>query len=215
MSYQLQVKGSDDDVSLRSSDNYSRQPAVKMPELEPSLSPPNTGLKCHVTLATFADPCLKYCNVDVSRSHSDGPEQDVWSVLRGLTFARKRFRDKNPLPNVEEVVSATKKKTRLGWGQGLAKYEKEKREKELMNASAIGVTGDSTNSSTRATEMVACSDIVPAFSCGSVSPSQDGTRKLLTLATYYAPSYNYALIKSVIFSYISHWWSRQSWPSLR
>jgi hypothetical protein len=33
-----------------------------------------------------------------------------------------------------------------------------------MNASAIGVTGDSTNSSTRATEMVACPDIVPAFS---------------------------------------------------
>jgi hypothetical protein len=190
-------------------DNYSRQP-TKMPELKPSLSPPNTG-----TMAMSADPHLKYCNVDASRSHSDGPEQDVWSVLRGLTFARKRFRDKNPLLNVEEVVSATKKKTRLGWGQGLAKYEKEKREKELMNASAIGVTGDSTNSSTRATEMVACSDIVPAFSCGSVSPSQDGTRKLLTLATYYAPSYNYALIKSVIFSYISHWWSRQSWPSLR
>jgi hypothetical protein len=74
-----------------------------------------------------------------------------------------------------------------------------RKEKELMNVSAIGVTGDSTNSSTRATEMVACSDIVPAFSCGSVSPSQDGTRKLLILATYYAPSYNYALIKSVIF----------------
>jgi hypothetical protein len=124
MSYQPQVKGSDDDVSMRSSDNYSRQPAVKMPELEPSLSPPNTG-----TMAMSADPRLKYCNVDVSRSDSDGPEQDVWSLLRGLSFARKRFRDKNPLPSVEEeVVSATRKKTRLGWGQGLAKYEKEKRE---------------------------------------------------------------------------------------
>jgi hypothetical protein len=80
-----------------------------------------------------------------------------------------------------------------------------------MNASAIGVTGDSTNSSTRATEMVACPDIVPAFSSGSVSPSQDGTCKLFTLATYYAPSYNYVLIKPLSFSsYISHWSSRQS-----
>jgi hypothetical protein len=34
--------------------------------------------------------------------------------------------------------------------------------------------------------MVACPDIVPAFSSGSVSPSQDGTCKLFTLATYYA-----------------------------
>jgi hypothetical protein len=34
------------------------------------------------------------------------------------------------LPSVEEeVVGATRKKTRLGWGQGLAKYEKEKRER--------------------------------------------------------------------------------------
>lgn len=70
----------------------------------------------------------------------------------------------NPLENIEVVGNVATKKTRLDWGEGLAKYEKQKRE---TDAPAIGINDDLRNSSTKTTEMVACPDIVPAFSCRS------------------------------------------------
>lgn len=179
-------KGSAESLGIRTNDLYSSQ-LGKM------------------RAASVQPGRLECLNVDDSRRQSDA-QSLLFTPLGYWRTARKRMLNFLPLTNVEEVVKATTKKTRLNWGEGLAKYEREKREKELKDGPKpnIGVDGDHNNSA-ETTEMVACPDIVPALSCGS-NPSQGGICKLFTITTYCACRNKYMLTESVSFFRDNNHW---------
>lgn len=107
----------------------------------PASSSTKTGLGSHVTTAVSAPPPFESSDVDVRMMQRNDDQGDVFGLDRYIE--KKRLLSKTYLVDVEEEVKVSSKKTRLGFGQGLAKYEKQKKElQKLVSDGENGGTGN-------------------------------------------------------------------------
>ncbi|KAL6650460.1 hypothetical protein ACP70R_009385 [Stipagrostis hirtigluma subsp. patula] len=163
------VLGLDDGQGQLGSIDTSRQqvklpclPPKERPSKSPPLSPPKTGtLSSDVTIADSAQPVSRGPSIGKTKIQRND-QHDLSGALASLK-ERKRFHARPSLANVEEVGNATNsKKTRLGWGEGLANYENHLKEKKPFKFPAVGANGDFSTNNTDMTESVVCSAAVSA-----------------------------------------------------
>ncbi|OEL26956.1 hypothetical protein BAE44_0012025 [Dichanthelium oligosanthes] len=158
-------------------DNSSEPPAEK--PLDPQEETPNpppevlstkTGLGSHhvTTTAVSAPRPLKSSDVDVSMTQRNH-QGDVLG-LGGYIEKKMSLLPKTSLADVEEEVQINRKKTRLGWGQGLAKHEKQLKEQNAQKLVADGDNGEPGSSSTSKNKTLVCTATVPASPDGPSPP---------------------------------------------
>ncbi|CAL5018083.1 unnamed protein product [Urochloa decumbens] len=85
----------------------------------------------------------------------------------GGYIKKKRLLSKTSLADVEEEVKVTRKKTRLGWGQGLAKHEKQLKELNGEKPVPDGDNGETANEAIAYTATASASSDRPSPTPGS------------------------------------------------
>lgn len=127
------------------SDGSSREPSAEKPtdpiEEAPPVVPTKARLGSHVTVAVSAPPLSKSSDFSVSITQRNSNDQgDALGLCSYIE--KKRMLANNSLADIEEGVKVTRKKTRLGWGEGLAKYEKQLKDQNAQNLVGDGDNGD-------------------------------------------------------------------------
>lgn len=130
-----------DDNSSKSATEKPLDPVQETPDPPPASST-KTGLGSLVPPAVSAPTPLESPDVDVCMTERND-QGDVLGL--GGYMEKKRLLSKTLFADVEGEVKVTTKKTRLGWGQGLAKYEKRLKQQNGQKLVADGDNGETGN----------------------------------------------------------------------
>ncbi|CAL5035331.1 unnamed protein product [Urochloa decumbens] len=166
--------GSDDNSSKWTA-KQPLDPVRETPDPSPASST-KTGLGSHVTTALSSPPHLESSDVDVSMTQRND-QGDVLGL--GGYIEKKRLLSKTSLADVEEEVKVTRKMTRLGWGQGLAKYERQLKELNGQKPVPDGDNGETGNEAIVYTATASASSDRPSPTPGSnVDPGNNNANTI-------------------------------------